>query len=607
MKTLLHYEEDFKVLICKAHGYALQNLDEHLRKHHNMNARDRREIIQEYSTLELLKPENVPLPEPISQPFKALGDPIKALICEEDECEHISLNRRVMAQHCNKSHEWKSTRGQKEYWHEIWVQTFFVAGKQRYFSVRWNEEERGSVTTGLGVWDKVEIDLIKEDWKEEQEKHEKELQKIEVEVAKQDRTGWFNQTGWVEHLSKSNLKHLAYTSRLPDKDEKELLRVTRLIDIQIEGCVLGLHSLSRETRRWLRSARREEPDTRPIARLQNKESQLRYSGYWKRFICYCLRVSKRALERRRGLGKENDGNTSDGESDSGSSGSSSESSAIDSDTGSRNSDEETTQRQQNSDMLFDADRLFLWQDGQLDLAEELLRWVEFGDNEERQLKALLDFNKTFIFQKMHTDPYKNGLVHFLAVLGIDEEMGRLRAANDYSYMLAGMVYDVRVIAVEALLPSSQREEQGEAELSNFLEQRRDYLADGSYGVMSWMLSLLAYGKHITLNHGNAGMIDWPTEEVMTLHGVRIYMKKFKNTVQGVLEEAEHVLWEEMMWYETEERFEVALDEIEDDVTFTKRGFSFTSKASNNLDQGLEWMLAQMQKTEGGRKIRTGSS
>ena len=42
-------------------------------------------------------------------------------------------------------------------------------------------------------------------------------------------------------------------------------------------------------------------------------------------------------------------------------------------------------------------------------------------------------------------------------MGIDPEMERLRTAKNYSYMLAGVVYCTRVLGVEALLPSRERD------------------------------------------------------------------------------------------------------------------------------------------------------
>ena len=68
-------------------------------------------------------------------------------------------------------------------------------------------------------------------------------------------------------------------------------------------------------------------------------------------------------------------------------------------------------------------------------------------------------------------------------------------------MLAGVVYDVRILAAEILLPSSQRDEQVQdpSRREQFLAQRAQYLADGTSTSMSTMISLLAYGKHITMN------------------------------------------------------------------------------------------------------------
>jgi hypothetical protein len=54
--------------------------------------------------------------------------------------------------------------------------------------------------------------------------------------------------------------------------------------------VKGLATLPQEIRRWLRSAKREAPDTRPLGRLQNPESQARYARYIAKFVCFYLRI-----------------------------------------------------------------------------------------------------------------------------------------------------------------------------------------------------------------------------------------------------------------------------------------------------------------------------
>ncbi|KAG6241889.1 hypothetical protein E4U24_005879, partial [Claviceps purpurea] len=84
------------------------------------------------------------------------------------------------------------------------------------------------------------------------------------------------------------------------------------------------------------------------------------------------------------------------------------------------------------------------------------------------------------------------------------ENGTLREAQDYSDMLAGLVYCVRAIGLELLLPCKDRALQGGPEIQNFFEQRKEYLQDGSMSVLSCMISLLAYGKRIAMEYGNAG-------------------------------------------------------------------------------------------------------
>ncbi|KAG6312482.1 hypothetical protein E4U22_001786, partial [Claviceps purpurea] len=71
-------------------------------------------------------------------------------------------------------------------------------------------------------------------------------------------------------------------------------------------------------------------------------------------------------------------------------------------------------------------------------------------------------------------------------------------------MLAGLVYCVWVISLELLLPCKDRALQGGPEIQNFFEQRKEYLQDGSMSVLSCMISLLAYGKRIAMEYGNAG-------------------------------------------------------------------------------------------------------
>ncbi|KAF2022458.1 hypothetical protein EK21DRAFT_15273, partial [Setomelanomma holmii] len=89
-------------------------------------------------------------------------------------------------------------------------------------------------------------------------------------------------------------------------------------------------------------------------------------------------------------------------------------------------------------------------------------------------------------------PFKSGLVHFLAALGVNLDTLQLRTAPEYSSLLSLLVYCMQVLAAEAFFPTEQRDKQGAAETRMLLQQRSCHLVDGSHSPMSVMLSLLAY-------------------------------------------------------------------------------------------------------------------
>ena len=303
----LEYHEAFRILICTTHGCAVRNLADHLSKNHRGTKKERGEVVKQYKSLALDHAKDVALPPPLGQPFPALGKPQRAFICREAECQHISTNRDGIRIHCNKQHGWKSSAEEREHWNSVWVQTFFKsAGLQRYFTVLYDEEEdvdgqADGVETALqttsaieggtrGVIENADVETIVTDWKKQEEKLNEELEVADAETAKTDHTLWFKKTGWAEHIAGCTLRHLSEASRLPDRDEHTLKKVVELNSALLERCVAGLSSLDNETRRWLRSAKHSEIDQRPLARLQNTESQQTYAVYMARLLCYSLRV-----------------------------------------------------------------------------------------------------------------------------------------------------------------------------------------------------------------------------------------------------------------------------------------------------------------------------
>jgi hypothetical protein len=61
-----------------------------------------------------------------------------------------------------------------------------------------------------------------------------------------------------------------------------------LVEELVEQAVHGLGTLSIDTLRWLRSAKLNEPEIRPLGRMQNEGSQQRSARLWVRLVCYCV-------------------------------------------------------------------------------------------------------------------------------------------------------------------------------------------------------------------------------------------------------------------------------------------------------------------------------
>jgi len=121
--------------------------------------------------------------------------------------------------------------------------------------------------------------------------------------------------------------------------------------------------------------------------------------------------------------------------------------------------------------------------------------------------VMLEFFRHVLFQHVRVNVFKSPLLHFLAVLGIDEDTYRLREGNDFSFMLAGMVYCCRVLGVKIILPTKFRRGETAEDDERFLELRLKHLADGSFSPIAEMISLLAYSRHYTFNYANAGAIS----------------------------------------------------------------------------------------------------
>lgn len=347
-------------------------------------------------------------------------------------------------------------------------------------------------------------------------------------VEKSDNTGWWNFTKWPEHFGGRNLKLIAHASRLPDRDEKGLLAAIKIVSTMIKNTVDGLSTLHDDTPHWLRTANStNRVENRPMVRLQNIESLDCYIGYWKRFVCYCLRVHK--AQRTRAEREDLRGTQEAAEDESGD------------EVGSeavKDCQEETTKASEEGDDLGDDKEnaharrmkdcceLVLFTAEQEQRLQEMQESLEAEEDGEAQLLKMMALVMSFIKQSIKGfDRFHSPMVHFAAVLGIDGDNNRLYRGDEYSFKLAGFIYCIRVMFVEHALPAATRAEQTTHDIDNFLEMRKKYLVVRGYNPTGELIKWMGYGKTMSMQKTNQPSITWsrssesrPDKDVLYFHG-----------------------------------------------------------------------------------------
>ncbi|PNP37241.1 hypothetical protein TGAMA5MH_10863 [Trichoderma gamsii] len=538
----LIYHEKYWCLVCRVHGYALLNLESHLKhRHRDIKRKAREAIVARHSWLDLRRPPDDDFRHGPSNPRL----PVEGVSVLDgwgcDQCGLLTPSRKWLRVHYNEGH---STQGKVPKEPTVKIQTLFTGPKRaiHYFCVtgaerrleteteregraEYHHSKRGG-QVGPECLDKT-IAKIKEQWVHDQGQQE-EMQKVLADgAAKHEITNWLKRSGWTAHFTGRDLGEIHLCSRMPGPKDDRLQRLVAAVDRMFFGrCIAGLKSMPLMARLLLASPHPKDAHSRPFGPLQEKTSMDRYLTYWKRFLCYCMNVL--SLE---------------------------------------------------SDTLLEKHG-FSFADGQRKGLETLSEHLQDGDWQERDLEEeLLRVSASFWMQRLDGDPFASPLWHFVAVLGIDGESGQLRPAHLFTYVLAGIVYVDRALLAEYAIPTAQRPGMEDLE-RRFARVRDTWLCKATYSPMGYTLSLLLYGRKIAKETGSRLMVSWSKQgDLMYFMGKPIPMDAIRAMVHEMITDAETLLWTELMFKEKkgdgdDVRFTIPLADVEDDLTQTQRGQSF---------------------------------
>ncbi|KAL2104472.1 hypothetical protein VUR80DRAFT_530 [Thermomyces stellatus] len=272
--------------------------------------------------------------------------------------------------------------------------------------------------------------------------------------------------GWAEHLRGKDMGTLRELSKQPptraqlariwsraEREWAQVLRaVTEGLDRVVARCAGRLGRVPRETRRWINGVSPTEPARRPLGLKEHESSMERYRGYWKRYLCYCVRACRAGRDEAR----EQQGVVF--------------------------TDKQGTRRR---------------------VTQARTRtWVRTG-RQAAVDRAVYEFCIASIKQKVVVDEYTNPLLHFTAVLAIDRTGTAWKGANEFTGQLAGLVWCARMLMLEHFFEDTP--EEAGALTAEMVEAGEDeyrrWLADGTHTPMSTMVSWMTYGKVVRLKEG----------------------------------------------------------------------------------------------------------
>ena len=189
-----------------------------------------------------------------------------------------------------------------------------------------------------------------------------------------------------------------------------------------------------------------------------------------------------------------------------------------------------------------------------------------------------------------TKLYDSPLMHYLAVHGIDGKAEGFRGPMEYTNILAGTLWMVRLLAMELAIPSKPWPElgiPGKRELSSVRESlkvfRLAHLVEGSFSPAFSILTQLAKGQKDNALHHSPANIHW-SQDKQTVYfvGRPVQLPKIGPMCVALLEE----LGESLLTLAFEEELPtIQLGRVGDSMAwaqqFRKVNFNFTKHAANS--------------------------
>ena len=212
-------------------------------------------------------------------------------------------------------------------------------------------------------------------------------------------------------------------------------------------------------------------------------------------------------------------------------------------------DEEEEEDDEGVRRFKDCCELALFNDEQKQLLEEMQESLEAKEDEDIQTKKMLALSVSFILQSIKgLDKFTSVMVHFAAVMGINDEGTQLLLGDHCSFKFAGFIYCIRVLFLEHVLPTYTRTDMTAGDIDRFLEMRAKFLVVGGYNPTGELVKWLGYGKTMSMQKMNQPSITWsrstesrPDKDVLYFYRKLLPISRFKYGIYNIIREVEDLL------------------------------------------------------------------
>ncbi|KAK6334561.1 hypothetical protein TWF730_003775 [Orbilia blumenaviensis] len=220
--------------------------------------------------------------------------------------------------------------------------------------------------------------------------------------------------------------------------------------------------------------------------------------------------------------------------------------------------------------------------------------------EELPDRIIALFVKCILVQSFGLKRFSNLGINFLCLVGYDRESRIFRPPERYTKFLAGFIFCSRLLCLRACLRYQEKvlakdPEKGEAPFHAYFESLKPYLRDNSRSVMGEALSLLAYGKVLSLDVLALNKIHWDdTSGYSKLsykgHVFDIYLfKKFVADEIRLLGE----LTGNLLLCDDKSSWPILPPTIYDIQSETALGWSYTADGRNNFSSFYSHLLRKI--------------